>query len=89
MNYSSIDVEFCRHLLTLVHKDVKAAHPHINLRKAAWVWCAGRDHWEFHGPGKFFWHGSAANAYDARAKGWRRWLENPAPTKQLPARGPM
>lgn len=70
-----IDVIFCRHLLSLVHKDVKAAFPSIHLKKDAWVWSTGfRDHWEFHGPNDFYWHGNAANAYDARAKGWNSYL---------------
>ena len=76
MTPNQMDVEFCRHLMVLAHRDVKAVAPHINLRKDAWVWNGGRDNWEFHGPGNFYWYGSAGNAYDARAKGWNRWLEN-------------
>lgn len=71
----ALDVAFCRHLLASIHKDVKAARPNVNLRKDAWV--AGpmfRDHYEFHGPGDFFWDGRAANAYEARYKGWAAWL---------------
>lgn len=86
---ASLDVTFCRHLLTQVHQDVrpvlrKWAEQHspdllagrsVNLRKAAWVYGPMfRDDWEFHGPDAFYWHGEAANAYDARAKGWRAWL---------------
>lgn len=73
----ALDVMFCRTLLSMVHKDVKAAHPEINLRKDAWVYNFGRDHWEFHGPNGFYWHGSASNAYEARHKGWSAWLANP------------
>ena len=71
----NIDTAFCRALLRKVIPDVKAAGMRVN--KDAWVWCAGRDHWEFHGPDKFYWHGSAGNAYEARYKGWSAWLENP------------
>ena len=72
----SMDTDFCRSLLANVHKDVKAARPNINLRKAAWVYGPMfNDNWEFHGPGDFYWHGSASNAYDARAKGWMSWLK--------------
>jgi hypothetical protein len=71
----NIDVAFTRHLLAEGHKLVKQHFPDINLRKAAWVWCAGRDHWEFHGPGEYYWHGSAGTAYEARYKGWMAWLE--------------
>lgn len=72
----ALDVTFCRHLLTLVHRDVKAVAPHVNLRADAWVWHGGRDYWEFNGPGNFHWYGSAANAFDARQKGWSQWIEN-------------
>lgn len=43
--------------------------------KAAWVYHFDRDSWEFHGPDKFYWHGSADNAFDARANGWQAWLD--------------
>ena len=39
----------------------------------AWVYKVGTDHWEFHF-GMFYWHGSADNGCEARAKGWRAWL---------------
>lgn len=71
----ALNVVFCRKLMQLAHRDVKAAAPHINLRTAAWVWKDGRQCWEFHGPQNFYWHGRADNAYDARAKGWNKWLE--------------
>ncbi len=73
---SALDVTFCRHLLSLVHKDVKALRPDINLRKDAWVYCYGRDNWEFHGPGNFYDNFRASNAYDARQKGWSKWLHH-------------
>ena len=62
MTPNQMDVVFCRHLMTLAHKDVKAVAPHVNLKKDAWVWHGGRDNWEFHGPGDFYWFGSAGNA---------------------------
>ena len=70
----SIDAMFGRALLQEAHKLVKLHYPEFNLNKDAWVWCAGRDHWEFHGPGGYYWHGRAGNAYDARYKGWMAWL---------------
>lgn len=71
---TDINILFCRSLLSRVHRDVRAYAPGIKVRKDAWVWCAGRDHWEFHGPDGYYWHGNASNAYDARAKGWQAWL---------------
>jgi hypothetical protein len=76
---SDINLIFSRHLLAEVHKDVKRHSPAINLRTAAWVWSAGRDHWEFHGPSGFYWHGRAGNAYEARFKGWHAWLRQGPP----------
>jgi hypothetical protein len=70
-----INTVFTRELLKRVHAEVKAAHPAINLRAAAWVWHDGHRHWEFHGPGEFYWSGRAYNAYEARAYGWMAWLE--------------
>jgi hypothetical protein len=72
-----VDLVFCRHLLAQVKPRVQAAGKRIV--RDAWVWCAGRNHWEFHGPDKFYWHGRAANAYDARYKGWCAWLERHRP----------
>lgn len=74
MKVTSINTIFTRSLLASVHADVKKFSPQTHLRKEAWVWCAGRDHWEFHGPDEFYWHGSAGDAYDARAKGWMAWM---------------
>lgn len=72
----NIDIEFCRHLLRGAHKLVKEHFPSVRLRDA-WVWHAGRNHWEFHYAqgGPFYWHGSAGNAYEARYKGWMAWLD--------------
>lgn len=71
----NVDVVFCRSLLALAHKEVKAAFPETDLRKDAWVWNCGRDNWEFHGPLDWYWHGDASNAYEARYKGWMAWLK--------------
>jgi hypothetical protein len=71
---SNINVSFSREILAMVQQDVRAFAPHIKVRKDAWVWKAGRDHWEFHGPDGYYWHGGADNAYEARANGWRAWL---------------
>ena len=71
---TDINIAFCRSLLTEVHRDVKAFSPNTRVRKDAWVWNAGRDHWEFHSPDNYYWHGKADNAYEARANGWRAWL---------------
>lgn len=68
-------LEFDRALLREAHKEVKQRFPQINLRKDAWVWRFMRQHWEFHGPDNFYWHGSACSAYEARAKGWSAWLD--------------
>lgn len=70
------DIAFCRVLLTQAHIAVKQAFPTIKLRKDAWVWNAGRDHWEFHGPEEFCWHGTASNAFEVRYKGWMAWLKS-------------
>lgn len=72
---ANIDISFCRALLAQIIPAVRQAGKRPN--KDAWVWCVGRDHWEFHGPNDFYWHGSAGNAYEARYKGWSAWLENP------------
>lgn len=72
----NIDIIFCRKLLSLAHADVRS---HLGIKapmKAAWVYHLSRDHWEFHGPDGFYWHGSAGNAYDARYKGWSALLEH-------------
>lgn len=73
---AAVDSVFSQALLREAHQAVKAAFPQVNLRKDAWVWNAGRDHWEFHGPGDFYWHGRAGNAWDARYHGWMAWLHS-------------
>lgn len=71
---TDINIAFCRALLRQAIIDLKKHAPHIRPIKDAWVWHAGRDHWEFHGPNEFYWHGGADNAYEARYKGWMAWL---------------
>lgn len=70
---SNVNVDFCRTLLSLAMEDVRKVTT-AQQRKDVWVYRCMRDHWEFHGPDDFYWHGSADNAYDARAKGWHAWL---------------
>lgn len=70
----SHDVAFTRGLLKLGHAEVKKFAPKVNVIKDAWVWHFSRDHWEFHGPGDYYWNGRASNAYEARYKGWMAWL---------------
>jgi hypothetical protein len=72
---TDINIIFCRRLLADIHAVLRQHYPHIKVRKDAWVWHAGRGHWEFHGPADFYWHGRADNAYDARHKGWNAWIE--------------
>lgn len=67
------NIQFCRTLLKVVMRDVAPMTTGAE-RKAAWVYKLGMGHWEFHGPDNFYWHGSADNAYDARATGWQKWL---------------
>lgn len=63
-------------MLKLIHAEVKAAFPAINVRDDAWVWHFHGDHWEFHGPDNFYWHGTATSAADARARGWCAFLKS-------------
>jgi hypothetical protein len=67
------DLAFCRQHLRLVLTEVRDWCPDVKPSEA-WVWKSGRGQWEFHGPDRFYWHGRAANAYDARAKGWQSYL---------------
>ena len=69
-----IDVAFTRLYLKSVMADIKTVTS-IQERKNAWVYHFLGDHWEFHGPDGFYWHGVAANAYDARGKGWSAWWQ--------------
>jgi len=61
-----------RFVLQQVIADVRKHDPEIKVSDA-WVYKCGRDHWEFHF-GKFYWHGSADNAYEARSAGWSAYL---------------
>jgi hypothetical protein len=79
----NVNIVFCRALLALVMPEVRKATT-AKERKDAWVWKYHGDHWEFHGPNNYYWHGSADNAYDARAKGWSAWLERGPATKVKP-----
>lgn len=71
----SVDIEFSRHYLVEVHKDVKRTGLEGNLWKLAWVWRGGRDFYEFHGPGKYHTSFRATNGYEARAKGWQEFIK--------------
>jgi hypothetical protein len=71
----SINVTFCRSLLGSVMADVRK-HTTAEQRRVVWTYHFMRDHWEFHGPGGFYWHGSADGGYDARAKGWAAYLRS-------------
>ena len=66
------DICFSRAELRLVLADVIRHDAAVRI-KDAWVWRAGKDHYEFHF-GSFYWHGRADNAYDARSRGWAAWL---------------
>jgi hypothetical protein len=68
----SQDSEFQRSLYREVRAEVLKFDPSISTRDA-WVWKAGRDHWEFHYE-DFYSHGSAGGAFDARANGWIAFL---------------
>jgi hypothetical protein len=70
---TDINISFCRALLSQIVPEVRAAGK--SPRNDAWVWHSMRYSWEFHGPEKFYWHGRAYNAYEARYKGWRAWLD--------------
>ena len=72
---ADINVTFCRKLLKRVMDDIKRLTSPAE-RKAAWVYhFSSGDQWEFHGPDRFYWHGRADNAYDARAQGWQAWMD--------------
>lgn len=71
-----INTAFTRELLKKAHAMVKDAKgDDIHLWKDAWTYHFHGEHWEFHGPDEFYWHGSAGDAYEARYKGWMAWLE--------------
>lgn len=69
---ADINIAFSRALLAQILSAIrdKGYRP----VKDAWVWHAGRGHWEFHGPNNYYWHGRADNAYEARYKGWSAFL---------------
>lgn len=74
-----INISFSRALLAQGIATLKEHFPEVRPVKDAWVWNAGRDHWEFHGPDSFYWHGNAGNAYEARYKGWNAWMQKQKP----------
>jgi hypothetical protein len=70
------NVLFCRRLLGMTLDEVRPLTTPAE-RKRAWVWhSSALDHWEFHGPDGYYWHGRADNAYHARQQGWAAWLEH-------------
>lgn len=76
----SNDIEFSRHYLSLVHKDVKRI-PGLkgSVWELAWVWCGGNQFYEFHGPDKYYTYFTASNAFEARAKGWGEYIKHKHP----------
>jgi hypothetical protein len=66
---------FTRALIWGLKNTMKGTHPHLRVMRDAWVHTSDRKLWEFHGPDGFYWWGRAADAYDARFKGWSAWLE--------------
>jgi hypothetical protein len=86
---TDINVTFSRNLLCDIHKEVKQAFPNVNLKTDAWVYHYDRDNWEFHADlhlkdeSKFYWHGKAHNAFEARAHGWEAVL------RKYGGRGPV
>lgn len=71
------DIAISRKLLTEAHDLLRKHFPQMkNVHMIGWTHKCGRDTWEFHGPDKFYWHGKAANAYDARYQGWMSWLKH-------------
>jgi len=69
----SINTAFTQTFLRLIMKQVRQ-HTTPEQRKKTWVYKLNDDHFEFHGPEDFYWHGTAGDKYDARAKGWSAWL---------------
>lgn len=84
----NIDVAFSRSLLSVLVQNMKAVHPDVSVMRDAWVWHFNRNHWEFHGPNGYYWHGRASCAYEARYKGWMAWLEQSSGGAQKPRRNP-
>lgn len=71
---AAVNNVFCRSMLRQATALVRANFPEVKLRDA-WTYRFHGDHWEFHGPDGFYWHGSADSAYDARYHGWMAWLD--------------
>lgn len=87
---ADLSVAFCHRALVLVHVDVKKHIPGVRLRDAwvykvgkdHWEFhytdtngaIAKPNGVTVAGTPTFYWHGSADNAYDARAKGWAAYL---------------
>lgn len=72
----SLDATFSQRMLVGIHKLVRKHFPRVLVKSPEiWTYNLGRDHWEFHGPDKFYWHGSAGGAYDCRCQGWMAWLK--------------
>lgn len=69
-----------RSLLQQLRPAIQAAGKHTNKDAGVWPPGCSRHHnyWEFVGPDKFLWRGPAADAYEARYKGWQAWLEKSA-----------
>jgi hypothetical protein len=61
-----------RACLNFTLTDVRQHRPGIAVSDA-WVHKNGRDQWEFHFE-KFYWHGHAQSALQARSAGWSAWL---------------
>ncbi len=81
-----INTLFCNTLLRRIAQDLKAIDPDLGVRKSAWVINTGfRDHWEFHGPKNYYWHGSATCAIEARCNGWQAWLRSQQPSDESEA----
>ncbi|MEX3960134.1 hypothetical protein [Trinickia sp. EG282A] len=72
--WNELNCIFTRSLLREATTLVRSHFPDVKLRDA-WVYRFNGDHWEFHGPDDFYWHGDADGAYHARYKGWMAWLE--------------
>jgi len=73
--HSMLNTVFTRKLLKLAVADVRKYFPETKIGEA-WVWTSDRKIWEFHGPGKFYVYFEAGNAFDARYKGWMKWLKH-------------
>jgi hypothetical protein len=67
------DSAYTRPLLKVIMEDVRE-HVKPEDIKAAWPFKVGKGHFEFHGSQKFYWHGSAADLWEARANGWAAYL---------------